>query len=67
MCKTMSDLQYKYPQFSFIGKTYSFNGKTYIRAEYRDNGVAELTGDYYYCFEDDYFVSTGDYYVDLCS
>ena len=51
----------KYPQFQFIGKVYMFDGKQYIRAEYKDDCLCEAVGNYYYCIEDDHFTLTDDF------
>lgn len=57
----MNELKNKYPQFEFSGEIYTIKDRTYIRAEYKDEALAEATGDYYYCFEDGNFLLTDDF------
>jgi hypothetical protein len=62
----MDELKNKYPQFEFSGDVYSIGNKTYIRAEYKDEALADATGDYYYCFEDGNFLLTDDFNDLMC-
>ena len=56
----------KYPQFDFIGEIYMLGGKRYIRAEYKDECLREVTGNYYYCIEDGNFLLAEDYRDLVC-
>ncbi len=58
---TAEELGQQYPQFIFSGEHYHLGSKTYIRAEYRDEHLAELVGDYYYCFDDGNFILVEDF------
>ena len=61
----MIDYISKYPNFTFDETVYKINDKSYIRSSYRHQEVSELTGDYYYCLEDDYFYLTYDFAEDI--
>ena len=43
----------KFPQMEFRGKPFTCNGKTYIRAEFKDKNVYRQT--FFYCIEDEFF------------
>jgi len=65
VCMIINQIKEKYPQFIFDEKMYELNNKHYIRVSYKAEEVSDLTGDYYYCVEDDYFYLTEDFCEDI--